>query len=139
MVFINNNNIFIIKLHLQCNQSKLSSVVKMQLKTNYHVPNDLRVTNLRQKRSASKSEDLKLSNSFSTIKNSRRVKNASNEININNLMKKKNTIPNTITFTRSSSKASVVGKKNGKGGILNKTGIRSTKTFTPTETVTKWE
>lgn len=103
------------------------------MNTKYHV----RVTNVRQKRSASKSEDLKLDNSLSTIKSSRRVENASNEITISNLMKKKITIPNTITFTRSSSKASVVGKKNGKGGILNKTGIRSTKTLTPTETVTK--
>lgn len=96
----------------------------------------MRVTNLRQKRSASKNEDLKLNNTLSTIKSSRRVKSASNEINMNNLMKKKITIPNTITFSRSNSKASV-SKKNGKGEILNKTGIKSTKTLTPTETVTK--
>jgi len=102
------------------------------LKTNHHaLPNiqsDVYVPNLRQKRSASKTEDPKPKSTFSALKNIRRVTNASIGISMNNLMKKNNTAPTTITLTRSNLKASIIGKKNTKPISVCKGSTKTTKT-----------
>jgi len=75
------------------------------LKTNNHALPNIQiyvyVPNLRQKRSASKTEEPKPKSTFSALKNIRRVTNASIGISMNNLVKKNNTAPTTITITRS--------------------------------------
>jgi len=107
------------------------------LKTNNHaLPNiqsDVYVPNLRQKRSASKTEEPKPKSTFSALKNIRRVTNASIGISMNNLVKKNNTAPTTITITRSNLKASIIGKKNTKPITVCKA---STKTTNTSETAT---
>jgi len=110
------------------------------LKTNNHalpdIQNDISVPNLpnlRQKRSASKTEDPKPKSTFSALKNIRRVTNASIGMSMNNLVKKNNIAPTSITITRSNLKTSMIGKKNTKPLTVCKT---STKTTKISETVT---
>jgi len=102
------------------------------LKTNNHaLPNiqsDVYVPNLRQKRSASKTEDPKPKSTFSALKNIRRVTNASVGISMNNLVKKNNTAPTTITITRSNLKASIIGKKTTKPITVCKANTKTTNT-----------
>lgn len=101
-----------------------------------HIQSDAYVPNLRQKRSASKTEDSKPKSTFSALKSIRRVTNASIGISMNNLMKKSNAIPTTISITKSNLKASVIGKKNTKPITVCKTSDKSTNTLS-LETVTK--
>lgn len=112
-------------------------MLKKKLKLNIHTsPDVLNVPNLRQKRSASKTEDPKLNGTLSTVKSSR--KTVSNALNIGNLVKKKITVPNTIIVAKTNLNKGLaaVGKKNSKA--LSKIGgTRLTKTTTQTETVTK--
>lgn len=114
------------------NQNRLSSVLKNKLKTNNHaLPNiqsDVYVPNLRQKRSASKTEDPKPKSTFSALKNIRRVTNASIGISMNNLVKKNNTASTTITITKSNLKASIIGKKNTKPITVCKGSTKTTNT-----------
>ncbi|VVC42791.1 Hypothetical protein CINCED_3A023821, partial [Cinara cedri] len=120
------------------NQNRLSTVLKQNIKTNNHsFQSDISFPNLKQKRSALKPEDVKLKGTLLTIKNSRRATNVSNETNINNIVKKKNTPPTTIT--RSNLKVSTVVKKNTKSiSLNNQINNRSTGTFTQTETASKF-
>lgn len=98
------------------------------IQSDVSVPN---VPNLRQKRSASKTEDPK--STFSALKNIRRVTNASIGMSMNNLVKKNNIAPTTVTITRSNLKTSMIGKKNTKPLAVCKTNTKTKKT---SETVT---
>lgn len=86
------------------------------MNTNNHnvysdVQSDIYVTNLKQMNPVSKNGDTKLDSTHSIMKNSCQVTNTSNEIIINQLLKNKIKIPNTITISRSNGKPSVVDKK----------------------------
>lgn len=121
---------------MQYHQTRLSSILKNKLKTNNHalpdVQSDVYIPNLRQKRSASKTEDPKPKSTFSALKNIRRVTNASIGISMNNLVKKKNTIPTATTIARSNLKTPIIGEKNTKPITVCKT----SKTIKTSETVT---